>query len=123
MVTPLTMTFNVSAKPGVAYAIFLSTCPCNACGVFPVMPSSPCVTPASTSCGSNQFFELLPACPIINLVGGTTSSTGAANIPIFVPLVSPPVKLAFQTVFLGPVNCVVAPWNLLFSQAWTIGFS
>ena len=125
VVTPATITMNVScANFGAIFAIVWSSCPCTACLVTPPMGTSACLPPPTTACpSSNQFLELTfaPGCPNIILTG-TVNSAGGAAIPLSIPLVSSPVTLGTQAVFLAPATCVVAPFNVMVSQGWNVTF-
>jgi hypothetical protein len=121
--TPATINFNVSSAPGTFSIIIISFCGCTPCAPAPAMGSSTCLPPPSTACpSSNQFIEALifGGCPWIVVPGPTSNSAGFGTLPFPVPPVSPPITVGMQSVFLGPPTCVVTPFNVLMSPAWSV---
>jgi hypothetical protein len=122
--TPATINLNVSATPnGTVWAVLLSFCGCTPCAPFPAMGISGCLPPPSTACpSSNQFLEanFFSGCATLVLFGGGLNSAGFGTLALPVPLTSPPLTVGMQSIFFGPAACVVAPFNLLFSPAWSV---
>jgi hypothetical protein len=124
IVTPTTMTLNVSAAPNTPFVIVWSTCPCIPCSPVPAFGTSGCLPGPSSACGSsNQFLEvgLMSSCLTFTMTG-VTSTAGTAAIPILVPPASPPFRMSSQVALLGAPSCVVAPFSLLLSQGWNVSF-
>ena len=122
--TPTTMFLTLVGAPSTAFAVVWSTCPCVACSPLPPMGTSSCLPAPSTACPtSNQFLEvgLFGSCSTLTF-NGTTSTGGGLRIQVPVPPVGTPVTLSTQAVFVGAPGCVVAPFNLLLSQAWSVTF-
>lgn len=124
--TPGNLTMNASSVAGVSYVVLWSTCPCIACSAVPALGIASCLPPPSSACfASNQFLEspIVAACITFNFSGVTTAA-GSGSITVPVPSVgSVPVKLSSQTIFFGgPPGCPPAPFFVLVSQAWDVGF-
>jgi hypothetical protein len=119
------MTMRVSGAPNTPFYCTWWTCPCVACMTTPPQGSSSCLPPPTAACpSSNQFLEVgvINPCGLLTMFGGLTDAAGQATITIFVPFTANPFILSTQTIFLGAPGCVVAPWSLLFSQAWNVTF-
>ena len=122
--TPATMILNLVGAPSTAFVMVWSTCPCVACAPIPPMGTSTCLPPPTATCpASNQFLEvgLLGSCSLL-MFNGTTTTAGAVRVVVPVPPVGPPVTLSTQAVMVGAPACVVTPFSLLFSQAWSVTF-
>jgi hypothetical protein len=105
------------------WILIISFCGCTPCAPIPAMGISGCLPPPSSACpGSNQFLEadVLSGCSLLLLLGGQVNTAGFGTLPLPVPPVSPPITVGMQSAFLGPPACVVAPFGLLFSPAWSV---
>ena len=121
-VTPGNLTMNVTGAPGLPYVVFWSFCGCVPCNGLPAMGTSGCLPPASSACpSSNQFLEVLlfSGCVTFSLIG-TVNAAGFGSLVLPVPLVSPPITVGTQAIFIGPPACVVAPFNVLLSPGWSV---